>query len=194
MKAFRRYLCLLFISLGVASSAATTARVSLDVRVEQITDHIETWRSTFGYWIEREARNARVAVANLKQSGNRTIDANVEFFLFGQRVDGAPALELYHYHKRPITLPPSRAVQVVTLSPSIVLRKMLAKLPEDRSEVSGMRPYGWVVLVKQGDAVVASAGNTPDANTNLQKILVKTNRSTLEKLHSAAEERLARKN
>lgn len=173
--------------------AAPASRISLEVKVEQITDHLETWRSTFGYWVEREARNARVAVARVKNGGDRPVLVTVEFYLIGQRIDGQTALELYHYHRRTATLEPMRTTEVLTLSPTIVLKRLNAKDPEDRSDVSGIRPFGWLVNVRQGDKVIASAGNTPEARANVERVLTKTAASTLERMQKASDNRIARK-
>ncbi len=97
------------------------------------------------------------------------------------------------YHRRPVTLASLRTAEVLTLSPTIVLKRMNAMLPDERSDVSGLRPFGWIVNVKQGDAQTAWAGNTPDARANVEKVLAKAAAGTLEKLQKAVDDRVAPK-
>jgi hypothetical protein len=186
-------LLVIFVLAAVSQAAERVGPVAVDVEVEQVTEHLETWRTTFGYWVEREARNARVGVAQVMQKGQRPLQVTVEFFFFGQRIEGKPTLELYHYHKRHATIPPMLTVQVFTISPTIVLKKLQPKMADERRETSGVRPFGWFVNVRHGDTLVASVGNTPEAGRNLQKVLAKTPRATLDELHKRAEERISRK-
>jgi len=185
-----RLLSLVFL---LACALPASAQVSVSARVEQVTEHVETWRSVFGYWVVREARNARVGMATITNKEHRSLDVSVEFYFIGQDRGKGGALQLYHFHRRSAKVPARGVVQVPTISRTIVLRKVLAKDTEDRSSVSGLVPFGWVVIVKKGSEVLDQSGNTPDAFQNLRRVLEKTDPTALAEMQKEAEERVARK-
>jgi hypothetical protein len=164
--------------------------------MEQISDHVETWRSTFGYWVEREARHARVANAKIKYvTTTRTaLPVSVEFFFIAKRETANPALELYHYDSREVSLVPNATTRVATLSAPIVLRRIHGKEVDQGPDlITGLRPFGWVVHVRTSGRIVATAASLPEMPTNLAAILNRTKPDQLKALHDAAERRLRRK-
>ena len=156
------------------------------MRVEQLSSNVEIWKSRYGTINQREALNIRIGVLKTRYSGKEPRTTKVRFYFIAQSRDKGGRLEIYHYQELDHGLRPSQETQCVTVSPLISLRKNVIG---GQTDFSGIVPFGWVAQILDRSRVVKTVSSTPEMVSNLEKLLVTTRSSDLQRLNKEANER-----
>lgn len=155
----------LFFVLATVASAASTSPIqpsALSVRVvQENTERTATnWKTDWGS-ASKDYLRRRVLCVTLRAVGEYDPRVTLEWYFIGKSNDGGGGLAVYGAGAA------EASVSRVATKPYVIGSDFVTHY-QDRynalgiTERGGLKPFGWVVLVWQGDRLLRSEGSTPE--------------------------------
>lgn len=158
--------------------------LSLNVRQEQISSSGTNWRTAWGSF-DTDYANKRVLVATIKRFGNFQPSITIYYYFIG-RSHSTKKLLIYDSGQRD-AVTTTAASEILVASQTVRSNRSRENTPSRSAPVmssngnyigqatiagktgptvsSGITPYGWCLIVKQGDREVAEAASVPELIT-----------------------------